>query len=176
MKITKDLKKLTTTQRELARAIGITQPYVSQLTKNGVVVRDENDKNGGVFVVESLKNYFTQRGEGGTAEDAGGDVDINIERAKREKAERQIAELKLAKMEHRVYDARAVELVQTEMISNLRTQLLGLPSKLAPILEGHDKGEIYETLTHEIEEKLGELAAYTPEQYTEEEISDGTEE
>ena len=176
MKITKDLKKLTTTQRELARAIGITQPYVSQLTKNGVVVRDENDKNGGVFVVESMKNYFTQRGDGGKAEDAGGDVDINIERAKREKAERQIAELKLAKMEGKVYDARTVEMVQTEMLSNLRTQLLGLPTKLAPILEGLKREEIYEVLTKEIKEKLSELAEYTPEQYLEEEVVDGEEE
>lgn len=76
------------------------------------------------------------------------------ERALHEKAKREIAELKLAKLQGKAYDARTVELVMTEMMSNLRTQLLGLPSKLAPILEGHKKEEIYDILTKEIEEKI----------------------
>ena len=62
------------------------------------------------------------------------------------------------------------------MLSNLRTQLLGLPTKLAPILEGLKREEIYEVLTKEIKEKLSELAEYTPEQYLEEEVVDGEEE
>ena len=175
MKISHDFKSVTITQVELARTLGVTQPYISKLVKNGVLVRDDNDKNGGVMVFASLKNYFT-RSLPASANGEEDDVDINLERAKREAAERKIAELKLAKMENRVYDARVVELVQTEMLSNLRTQLLGLPAKLAPIIEGKSRAEVYEILTKEIEEKLGELSEYTPEQYTREEIGDGDEE
>ena len=73
-------------------------------------------------------------------------------------------------MEHRVYSARTVELVLTEMLSNLRTQLLGMPSKLAPQLEGKPRGQIYEIMTRELEERLSELSEYTPELFTGEEI------
>ncbi|MBR6906427.1 MAG: hypothetical protein IKN33_05765, partial [Selenomonadaceae bacterium] len=92
------------------------------------------------------------------------------------RVKREIAELKLAKMENSVYDAKTVELVMTEQLSNLRTQLLGLPSKLAPIIEGKSKEEIYETMTREIEEKLMELSEYTPELFTEEFVEDDDEE
>ena len=44
MKISKDLKLLTTTQTELARTMGVSQPYISQLVKTGIVVCDKNDK------------------------------------------------------------------------------------------------------------------------------------
>lgn len=176
MKIKEDPRHIAVSQTNFGKVIGVTSGRVNQLITAGVVIRDETDPRGGVLLVESLQNYdrmkYGARPSGSGDADGGDDVDINVERAKREAAERKIAELKLAKMESRVYDARTVELVQTEMLSNLRTQLLGLPSKLAPIIEGHDKAEIYDILTKEIEERLGELAEYTPAQYTEEEISD----
>ena len=58
----------------------------------------------------------------------------------------------------------------TEMASNLRAQLLGLPSKLAPILEHRKKEEIYDILTKEIEEKLSELSRYSPDLFMGEEV------
>ena len=56
----------------------------------------------------------------------------------------------------------------TAMAANLRTQLLGLPSKLAPMLEGKTKEDIYVEMTKEIEEKLAELAEYSPDLFDEE--------
>lgn len=163
MKISKNLKELTTTQVEFARALGITQPRVHQLISDGVVVRN---KTGGVLVIDSLKNYYQVKS--GTGEE--GPIDYWTEKAKHEKTKREIAEINLAKMEHRVYDAKVVEIVLTEMLSNLRTQLLGLPSSLAPMLEEQKKEAIYEVLTSKIEEKLAELSEYTPELFTEEEL------
>lgn len=163
-KISKNLKSLTTTQTEMGRALGLTSGRVNQLVQEGVAIRDPQDKSGGVFVVETLKNYFSQRGGGSADGDA---PDLNEEKARHEKAKREIAELKLAELQGKVYPARTVELVMTEMASNLRTQLLGLPSKLAPILEGQKKEEIYATLTKEIEEKLSELSSYSPDLFME---------
>lgn len=61
MKISKDLKKLTTTQTELARALGLTQPRIHQLIQEGIVERDDH---GAVLVIASLQNYYrTQTGE-----------------------------------------------------------------------------------------------------------------
>mgnify|MGYP003593581577 FL=1 len=164
MKVSKELKKLTTTQTEMARALGISQQRVSQMLKEDIMVRD---KSGSVLVIESLKNYYKLRSsELGDGEE----IDLNVEKAKHEKTKREIAELKLAMMEGKAYDARTVELVLTEMLSNLRTQLLGMPSKLAPQLERKKKEKIYELMTKEIEEKLNELSEYTPNMFTQEEI------
>lgn len=162
MKISKDLKDLTTTQVEFARALGITQPRVHQLIQEGVVVRN---KAGAVIVIESLKNYFSSRN---TGDGAGSEINFIIEKALHEKTKREIAEIKLAKIEGSVYDAKIVEMVLTEMLANLRTQLLGLPASLAPILEDKKKESIYEILTNKIEEKLAELSEYTLDLFTEE--------
>ena len=168
MKVTEDARKITVSQSNLARAIGVTSGRVSQLIQEGIVLRDDRDSRGGVFLVQSIRNYGALKNR----RDGEGDDDLDYisEKAKHERVKREIAELRLAKMERRAYDAKTVELVLTEMLSNLRTQLLGLPSKLAPQLEGKTRDQIYEVMTRELEERLSELSEYTPELFTEEEI------
>lgn len=168
MKVSQDLKNLTTTQTEMARVLGITQPRVNQLIQDGVIIKN---KNGAVFVVESLKNFYKLK-----ADDTSTDKKLNYteEKAKHEKIKREIAELKLAKMQKNVYDARTVELVLTEMLSNLRTQLLGIPAKLAPQLEMKKRSTIYDRMTEEVTEKLAELSEYSPELFTDEAIEEDT--
>lgn len=122
------------------------------------------DETGSPLLVEGIKAYCRMKKQ--AVEDE--EVDFDKERAKHEKAKREIAELKLDEMKKNAYSAKVVEYVMTEMASNLRTQLLGLPSKLAPVLEGKSKEEIYTTTTREIEEKLSELASYTPDLFDEE--------
>ena len=173
MKISGDVKEFTVTQKQLAIAFGVSPGRINHLVSDGIVVKDEKSTSGAVLLYESIKRYWANKGKS-SGGDEGLEAELNLtnERAKHEKTKREIAELRLAKMERRVYDAKTVELVMTEMLSNLRTQLLGLPSKLAPQLEGQDKGAIYDTMTREIEEKLSELSEYKPELFTEEEIED----
>ena len=97
-------------------------------------------------------------------------IDIEKERALHEAADRKLAELKLAKLEGRVFDSTTVELKQVEVLSNLRTRLLGLPAKLAPEIEMLDEAGIEKLLTREIEEALDELPEYSPELYLDEEV------
>lgn len=167
-KISKSINAVTTTQTQMARALKISQQRVSQMVQQGVIPVDDN---GDILLVEGIKAYCRMKKQ--AAEDE--EVDFDKERAKHEKAKREIAELKLDEMKKNAYSAKVVEYVMTEMASNLRTQLLGLPSKLAPVLEGKTKEEIYTTTTREIEEKLSELASYTPDLF-DEEIEDGEDE
>ena len=142
LKITRSINAVTTTQTQMARALKVSQQRVSQMAKDGTLPVDET---GALLLVEGLRHYF-----GGRFADAEeGDIDFDKERALHEKAKREI------------------EYVMTEMLSNLRTQLLGLPSKLAPLLEGKTKEEIYTSMTKEIEEKLSELSAYSPDLFDE---------
>lgn len=174
MKVAADPRQITVSQSNFAKAVGLTTARVSQLIHEGVVIRDDNDARGGVMLLESFRNYDRMKGASKPApnDDDGEGIDYMQEKALHERVKRELAELKLAKAEARAYDARTVEMVLTEMLSNLRTQLLGLPSKLAPQLEEKEKGEIYEVMTREIEEKLSELSEYTPEMFTSEEIEE----
>jgi len=160
-KISKDINHVTATQSQMARALKISTPRVNQMIKEGTLPIDET---GSPLLVEGIKAYCRMKKQ--AVEDE--EVDFDKERAKHEKAKREIAELKLDEMKKNAYSAKVVEYVMTEMASNIRTQLLGLPSKLAPVLEGKSKEEIYTTATREIEEKLLELASYTPDLFNEE--------
>ena len=163
MVVSGDVKKISVKQNALAQALGVTPGRISQLVKDGVVIRDTESASVAVLLFESLKNYFQAAAK---RTDTG--IDINEERAKFERARRVLEEMKVAKAMRKVYDAKTVELFMTEELSTLRTQLLGLPSKLAPILEGKAKEEIYTVMTQEIEEKLTELSEYSPDLFDEE--------
>nr|WP_308611740.1 hypothetical protein [uncultured Dialister sp.]DAP87047.1 MAG TPA: DNA packaging protein [Caudoviricetes sp.] len=160
-KISKDINHVTATQSQMARALKISTPRVNQMIKEGMLPIDET---GSPLLVEGIKAYCRMKKQ--AVEDE--DVDFDKERALHEKAKREIAELKLDKMRKNAYSAAVVEYVMTAMAANLRTQLLGMPSKLAPFLEGKSKEEIYSLITKEIEEKLSELSEYSPDLFNEE--------
>ena len=160
MKITDDLKTATASQSNLAKALGLSRQRVSQLLQEGVLATDEKNN---ILVIKSVINYVKYRGQSSAEEVSSSDDAVyEFEKAKNERAKRKIAELKLAKMNGEVYSAATVEQVMTEMLVNLRTQLLGLPTKLAPQLQNVTKEEAYNLLTQEIEDKLAELSEYTP--------------
>ena len=120
MKVSGDPRKITVSQSNFAKAVGLTTGRISQLIKEGVVIRDEKDARGGVFLLQSARNYDRLKGPV-SSEDGEDSLDLMAEKARHEKVKRELAELKLAKAEARAYDARTVEMVMTEMLSNLRT-------------------------------------------------------
>ena len=169
MKISCPINEITVTQSALARALGLTQPRINQMIQDGVVIRDEKDPNGGIKLLHSLKNYFMSKsGNTGGTEEEDAEASYWKEHSKHERAKRQLAELKLEKERGRLYEAKTVELAMTEQLVMLRTKLLGMPTKLAAILEGKDKGAIFDILNTEIEENLSEMSKYNPDMFKEE--------
>ncbi len=162
MKISKGLLQLTTTQNGMAQALGISQPRVHQLIQEGVVVKDSQ---GNVLVVDSLRNYYNRQ----AAEQEPENLELGKERALHERVKRELAEIELAKRRNEVHEARDVELVMTDMLVNLRSQLLAVPAKMAPLLVGKTKDEINQQLTDEIQTRLTELSDYRPTMFNEEE-------
>ena len=108
------------------------------------------------MLAQSLKFYYLSKA------DVGSEASYWKEKALREHINRKRDALKLKKEEGAVYDARTVELAFIEILTILRTQLLGLPSKFAVQLEGKSRNEIYEMLTQEIEARLLEMSNYDP--------------
>lgn len=156
MKTKEDLRQLTTTQTNFAKAIGVTPQRVRQLIQEAVVIRDEKDDSGAVYVLLSLKNYYSIRSRSNPD-----NVDFETEHALLEQIKRQTAELKLQKARGELYEATVVEEVMTQDFVKIRTQLLSLPIKLATELEGKDKSEISTILLREIHNTLQELSTYS---------------
>lgn len=157
MKYSGNIKELTVTQTALGRALGLTTARINQMIDLEIVVRDERDPNGGVYLFESLRNYYQSK----KAKEE--DANLFKEKALHEKVKRQIAELKLAKEEGSVYEAGTVEAVMIEQLVALRTHLLSLGMKLAPQLEGKTPGEIADIINREVEDRLKELSSYKAE-------------
>lgn len=153
--------KITSTTKTgadgLAACFGLTRPRIVQLAKEGVLVRDDNSK---YCIADSIQRYVNSKaGNNGESYD--------VERTKHEKFKSRLTELKLAKIENRMHDAHDVELVMMEMLTNIRTQLLGLPSALAGKLADLPQEKIYGILTAAIEDKLIELSEYKPDMFNE---------
>ncbi len=167
VKVAGNIKEMTVSQSALSKALGVTPSRVNQLIQEKVVVRDESDKSGAVMLFDSIRNYYSSK----KISEEG--VDYWKEHGKHEKAKRELAELKLEKERGKLYEAKTVELAMTEQLVMLRTKLLGIPTKLAPILEGKDKDTIFSIINSEIEENLSEMSKYNPDMFKEE-IEDGT--
>ena len=151
-----EISEITVTQTALGAWLGCSQQRVSQMVADGELVRDEFDKTGRVKLALSLKSYYLSKA------DISDEASYWKEKALREKINRKRDALKLKKEEGAVYGAKAVELAFIELLTILRTQLLGLPSKFAVQLEGKKRDEIYQLMTTELEDKLAEMAAYDP--------------
>lgn len=154
LKVSKNLKDLTTTQTEMARNLGITQQRVSQLVKDGIIVRDET---GAIIVIESLKKFYKLT----TCEnDENENLSFEHERALHEKAKREFAELRLAEKKKELHCTADIELMVGGLITVFKRRLLGLPYKMANLLVGKKADDISELLTKEIHSALTELAKF----------------
>lgn len=142
---------------ELAKLLNITQRRVNQLAEEKIITRQPE----GDFVLpEAIAEFYSFKFQSDEA------IDFMAEKALHEKAKRELAELELQKRRNEVHDAADVELVMTDMLTNFRSQLLGLPAKMAPQLANRDKDYIDQTLTDEIHARLTEISDYSPEMFT----------
>lgn len=151
---------------ELARLLGITDRRVRQLTEQGVLTRQAE---GDFIYPEAIEEYYAYKYKNDE------EVDYMAEKALHEKTKRELAELELQKRRNEVHDADDVQIVMVDMLTNLRSQLLGLPTKMAKLLAERDAGFIDAALTKEIEERLAELSDYSPTMFSEGENGDAEE-
>jgi hypothetical protein len=171
MQVIRDLSTILTTSDGLADAFNLTRPRIVQLAKEGILIRDPNSK---YAVQENVRRYVeTIKSGGKTAESTEEfQADYWQEKSIHEKAKRELTEIDLAKIQGKMHDARDIELVMSDMLTNLRTQLLGLPSQLAPQLAGKTQEEIFVALSREIESKLIEIKDYSPALFESERVDD----
>lgn len=150
------------TVADLQVILQITQQRISQLEKQQIFKRLANGK---FDTYEAVRAFYDYK----LAKDG---LDYKVEQALHEKAKRQFAELELQKRKNEVHEAENVKLVMGDMLSNLRSQILGLPAKMAPVLANRDAEYIALEMTKEIEDRLTELSDYNPNLFSDEAIEE----
>ena len=139
--------------RELSQLLNITQRRINQLVEEKILTREAN----GEFVLpKAISDYYVFKYKNTEQ------VDFNKEKALHERAKRRLAEFEVRKRANELHEATDVEAVLTEMLINLRNNLLSIPPKMATQLAGKSKYEIEEILRKEIEFHLLELKDYSP--------------
>lgn len=141
---------------DLAKLLMITQRRVNQLADEGVIIRQIE---GNFILPEAINEYYAYKYQSNET------IDYLAEKAKHEKAKRELTELELGKRRRELHEASDVEAVLSEMLTNFRTQIHGIPSKMAPMLFGKSKADIEELLNQEIEVRLSEIRDYKPEMF-----------
>lgn len=149
--------------RELAELLGVSERRVNQLVNEEILHREIE----GDFILPMAIATFYENKYAGKDEDRYWD-----EKALHEAAKRKLAELELARRQNMSHDAADVERVMTDMLSNLRSQLLGIPAKMAVHLENKSRNVIMTELAQEIESRLTELSDYKPEMFTDDSEDD----
>ena len=165
--ITNDIGNLVTSKR-LATLFGLTQRRIQQLTTENILTKDPSGKYNLPAAIQSYIDFIKM----GDVVKPEQQADYWEERTAHEAAKRKLTEIKLAKLEQRMHDASDVEMVMVDMLTNLRTQLMGMPTILSSQLAGQTQERIYELLNKSIENKLLELSNYTPDLFHSEEVEE----
>ncbi len=160
-----DVSAITVSSKVLSEIIGVSDRRVRQLGEEGVFVRAAK---GRYKLAESVKNYILTlklANDSNNIPIEDDELDLEQEKAKKERVNRLIAELKLAKMKGEVHSSKDVENVMTDMLSSFKSRLMNLPAKVSPILTQRDTGFINDYMTNEILSILTELKDYNPEDF-----------
>lgn len=156
-----DLSMITVSAGVLGKIIGVSDRRIRQLADEGILTKVSS---GRYNLQESLHSYILNlrvANDASKKTDLEDKLDYGLEKAMHERVKRHITELQYALMKGNVHKSEDVEAVMTNMLTNFKTKILNLPSKLTPLLvDRSDKKYILNLLTNEFHEVLNELSDY----------------
>lgn len=131
---------------------GITERRYRQLAHDGVVPPVENRLVDFVIATQRLISYYRKLAE------VDGNLSLTDERTRLTKLQADLAEIELAKRNGDVIPYAQALSAWTKVLGAMKTRLLGIPTKYAPLLFGRAALEIKDMLDGAIGEALAELA------------------
>jgi phage terminase Nu1 subunit (DNA packaging protein) len=156
--------------KQLAEALGITERRVNQITKEKDIF--PRDLNGKFALVQCIENYYRDKFEIESPS-----AELDREKVRHERAKREKTELQLAKMRNELFEASVVEHFLTNMVVTFRNRILGVPTKLAPIIIGQKNISIISNIIEkELRSTLAELSEYDASMFIDEEVFDDEDE
>lgn len=170
---TTDISAITVNSATLEKILQVSDRRIRQLAEENIIVRAAK---GRYKLMESISNYILTLKvslEAGNSQAADGEIDLEEEKAIHERVKRHISELKLLTMQGELHKSEDVERVMTDMLMSIKTKLLSMPSKLAPILVSrNDIDFVKRTINSEVLEVLNELKEYNPKDFYDDEYID----
>lgn len=162
---TTDISAITVNSATLEKIIGVSDRRIRQLAEENTIVRAAK---GRYKLMDSIINYILTlkvQMEAGNV-DLDGEIDLEEEKAIHERVKRHISELKLQVMKGDLHKSKDVERVMTDMLISVKTKLLSMPTKLAPLLVArNDVDYIRAAINKEVFEALNELKNYNPKDF-----------
>lgn len=174
-----DISSVTVSSKVLSRILGVTDRRIRMLAQEGILVKASQ---GRYKLEESMHNYVLNLRVANDASskslDLEDELSLDVEKAKHERVKRHMSELKYALMKGEIHKSEDVKSVMMNMLTNFKSRMLSLPSKLTPQLVQRDKSFIEEKLTIEITEALVELSEYNAadfygKEYVEADVDEG---
>ena len=163
-----NIEGMVATAGVISNMFGCTTRWVRSLAEEGIIDRL---KNGSYELQPTVNKYINHLKLSAEINADGTDKEEYwTEKTLHEKAKRETAELQLAKMKGTMHKSEDVEEVMIDMLSRVKSKLMSIPSKMAPILgEETDINKIQGLLDDEIYMTLEELSEYSPELFRGEE-------
>lgn len=161
-----DISAITVNSATLEKIIGVSDRRIRQLAGENIIVRAAK---GRYRLMDSIMNYILTlkvQMEAGNADSLDGEIDLEEEKAVHERVKRHISELKLQTMKGDLHKSEDVERVMTDMLVSVKTKLLSMPMKLAPLLVARNEVDyIRAVISKEVLEILNELKDYNPKDF-----------
>lgn len=170
---TTDISAITVNSATLEKLLQLSDRRIRQLAEENIIIRAAK---GRYKLMESISNYILTLKvsiEAGNSQISDGEIDLEEEKAMHERVKRQISELKLLTMQGELHKSEDVERVMTDMLVSIKTKLLSMPAKLAPILVSRsDIDFVKRIISSEVLEILNELKDYNPKDFHDDEYID----
>jgi phage terminase Nu1 subunit (DNA packaging protein) len=161
-----EISAITVNSSSLEKIIGVSDRRIRQLAEENIIIRASK---GRYKLMESIANYILTLKvsmEANSKDSPDGEIDLEEEKAIHERVKRHISELKLQVMKGDLHKSEDVERVMADMLISIKTKLLSMPTKLAPILAARSDIEfIKNTINREVLEALNELKEYNPKEF-----------
>ena len=143
----------------IAKLLNVTERRVQQMVKEGIIPKAERGKYDLIPCVQGYIKYLQDLAFGKDMIP----TDIHTTRARLLAAQAEIAEMEAAEKKERLLDAGKVAGWWAKIVTNAKQNLLGIPSKAAPVLHAcKTVAEIKAELQAMINEALTGLAEYDP--------------
>lgn len=167
-----NVQSMVVSSSTLGKILNLSERRIRQLAEVGVV---EKVKRGQYKLIDNIQRYIMYIKTNDEASDIESDnkLDLDREKALYERVKRKQAELKLAAMKGTMHESKDVERVMSDMLANFRSKVLGIASKVAPMLVARDNiTEIQNLIQKECFEALSELSEYNPADFYSEDYID----
>ena len=144
-------------QRELAEHLDLSTKRISELIRDGILPSKMGRSPINIDVCRIAYISYLRKLGGYNKKSGGGD--IAEEKTRLTKAQADKAELEVSELEGQLIPAQLVQDTWTDMVANVRSKLLGLPSRIAhQVIAMETYPEAEQLIKENVHDALSELA------------------